>query len=75
MPLWMLKCPHCKREFLHSQIELASIEEAYRDPFKVLARPVFGSEGERRICPGCNKGSVFQRHHLLYRDETDDFDF
>ena len=37
----MLKCPHCKRDFLHSKIERASIEEAYRDPFKVLIRPVF----------------------------------
>jgi hypothetical protein len=75
MPYWMLKCPGCKREFLHSTIELAAIEEAYRDPFKILPRPVFKSEGERRICPGCKEESVFQRHHLLYRDETDDFEF
>jgi hypothetical protein len=75
MPFWMLKCPHCRRAFLHSKIELASIEEAHRDPFKVLPRPIFASEGERRVCPGCNKEFVFQSHHLLYRDETADFDF
>jgi hypothetical protein len=75
MPYWMLKCPRCTRDFLHSKIELAAIEEAYRDPFKILPRPVFASEGERRICPGCKEEFVFQRHHLLYRDETGDFDF
>jgi hypothetical protein len=68
MPYWM-------RDFLHSKIDRAAIEEAYRDPFKILPRPVFPSEGERRVCPGCNEESVFQRHHLLYRDETADFDF
>jgi hypothetical protein len=75
MPYWMLKCPNCKRDFLHSKIERASIEEAYRDLFKVLPRPVFANEGERRTCPSSKEESVFQRHLLLYRDETGDFNF
>jgi ribosomal protein L37AE/L43A len=75
MPYWMLRCPNCARNFVHSKIELAAIEEAHRDPFRVVQRPVFAQMTEKHTCPGCNRESVFQRLHLFYRDQTSDFDF
>jgi hypothetical protein len=72
MPYWMLKCPNCNRDFVHTKIELAVIEEAHRDPFRVLPRPTFAQEAERHTCPGCKQESVFQPSHLFYRDDTSD---
>jgi hypothetical protein len=75
MPYWMLKCPKCSRDFVHTKIELAVIEEAHRDPYRVLPRPMFAQETENRTCPGCKQESVFQRHHMFYCDDTSDFPF
>ena len=74
MPYWMLKCPKCSRAFVHTKIELAVIEEAQRDPFRILPRPTFAQEVENHTCPGCKTESVFQRQQLFYRDDTAYFD-
>jgi phage FluMu protein Com len=75
MPYWMLKCPECSRDFVHTKIEVTVIEEARRDPFQILPRPTFAQGGENHACPGCKTESVFQRQQLFYRDDTPDFDF
>ena len=75
MPRWMLKCPKCSRDFVHTKIELAAIEEARRDAFRILPKPPFALEGEKQTCPECKTESVFQRHHLFYREDTPNFDF
>jgi hypothetical protein len=72
MLFWMLRCPACARNFVHSKIELAAIEEAYRDPFGVLQRPLFARLTENHTCPGCNLESVFHRQHLFYHDDSSD---
>jgi hypothetical protein len=74
MPYWMLKCPKCSRDFVHTKIELAVVEEAHRDPYRVLPRPTFAPDGENHTCPGCKTESVFQRQQLFYRADTTDFD-
>jgi uncharacterized C2H2 Zn-finger protein len=75
MPRWMLKCPKCSHAFAHTKVELAVIEEARRDPFGILPRPTFASDGENHTCPGCKTESVFQRQQLFYREDTPNFDF
>jgi len=72
MPHWMLKCPECGHSFPHTKIEIAAIEEARRDPFRILPKPKFGSGDENHTCPGCKTESVFQRQHLFYRDDSSD---
>ncbi len=75
MPRWMLKCPKCNHNFTHTKIERAIIEEASRDPFGIVPKPPFVQDGEKHTCPGCKDESVFQRHHLFYREDTSDFVF
>ena len=75
MPRWMLKCPKCSHDFTYTKIELSVIEEAWRDPFRVLPKPTFATGGENHICPGCKIESVFQRQQLFYREDTSDFVF
>jgi hypothetical protein len=75
MPRWMLKCPKCNRSFTHTKIELFLIAEARRDPFGVLPRPTFTSEGENHTCPSCKTESLFQRQQLFYREGLPDFVF
>jgi hypothetical protein len=75
MPRWMLRCPKCSQSFTHTKIELAVIEEARRDPFGILPRPMFTFGGENHTCRRCKAESVFQRQQLFYRDDTPNFDF
>jgi uncharacterized C2H2 Zn-finger protein len=75
MPRWMLKCPKCSHSFIHTKVEDAIIEEARRDPFGILPRPMFASDGENHTCPDCKTESVFQRQQLFYREDTPNFDF
>ena len=75
MPRWMLQCPNCMHSFTHSKIDPAIVEEAFRDPFRILPRPTFASDGEKHPCPHCKGESIFQRHDLYYRDDASDFDF
>jgi hypothetical protein len=41
------------------------VEESYRDPFKVVARPKF-TDGESIQCPNCKAASVYQSFDLIY---------
>jgi ribosomal protein S27AE len=75
MPRWMLKCPKCSHNFIHTRIESAVIEAARRDPYGILPRLSFAQNGEKQTCPNCNEESVFQRHQLFYREDTSDFAF
>jgi hypothetical protein len=42
------------------------VEESYRDPFKVVARPKF-PDGEKR--PNCKVESVYEALELIYDAE------
>ena len=75
MPRWMLRCPKCHESFPHAAIDRAIVEQAFRDPFRVIPKPAFDQQGHRQICPGCKTESVFQQHQLFYRDDTADFNF
>jgi hypothetical protein len=70
MPRWMLRCPNCSHKFPHSAIDAKMVEQAFRDPFRVLPRPEFSAEGERRACPSCKKESVFRPFQLFYSDDS-----
>jgi hypothetical protein len=71
MPRWMLSCPQCSHKFPHSEIDVHMIEKAFRDPFRVVPRPEFAPEGERRICPNCKTHSVFRPFELFYSEDKD----
>jgi predicted Zn-ribbon and HTH transcriptional regulator len=65
----MLRCPKCSFKFPHSKIASEILEQAHRDPFRVVPRPTFVSEGEKKRCPNCKKQSVFRPFELFYIDD------
>jgi hypothetical protein len=67
MTSWVVTCPECSHTFTHTVIEAALLEQAYRDPFKILPRPQILGADERRTCPKCKKESLYVRSHLFYR--------
>ena len=69
MPSWMLRCPKCSFKFPHSKIASEALEQAQRDPFRVVQRPPMPSEGESRTCPSCKRDSVFRPFELFYIDD------
>jgi hypothetical protein len=71
MPRWMLTCPKCSNKFPHSEIDSEMIEQAFRDPYRILPRPEFAPEGEKRSCPSCKTVSVFRPFQLLYSEDKD----
>jgi hypothetical protein len=63
VPSWVVICPHCRREFPHTEINQAALEEASRDPYRVLPRPSAG----KRTCPHCKRESAFLPNDLRFR--------
>src|SRR5579862_8744093 len=66
MASWVVKCPECAHTFAHTAIEASLIEQALRDPFRIIPRPQIQAD-EKRACPQCKKESVYIRSQLLYR--------
>jgi hypothetical protein len=66
MPRWAVTCRNCRREFTYTEIVPNAINEVYRDPFKVLPKPV----GGKRTCPHCKTESVFETGDLFYREDA-----
>jgi len=67
MTSWVVTCPECSHTFTHTVIGAALLEQAHRDPFKILPRPQILRADEGRICPKCKKESLYVRSQLLYR--------
>jgi hypothetical protein len=65
---WTLICPNCAYRFTHSNVEPRAVEESYRDPFRVVARPKF-PDGETLTCPNCKGESVYEAFELIYDAE------
>jgi hypothetical protein len=67
MDYWVLTCPSCQQEFVHSEVaERDSIFDSFGGPHK----PDMDPEGTEMICPHCRSSSVFKRHELRYRREN-----
>ena len=66
MPSWVVTCPDCSHTFTHTPIEAKLMEQAHRDPFRIVPRPQIQAD-EKRACPGCKKESVYTRSQLFYR--------
>jgi RNA polymerase subunit RPABC4/transcription elongation factor Spt4 len=62
-------CPKCGRDFTYTQIDTAIVEQALRDPFRILQRPTFAVGGETQTCPVCKSESVYQRYNLFYLED------
>jgi hypothetical protein len=65
MPHWILHCPLCKTEFIHSEIAM-NLEMA---ELCFPRKPIVPGEGLRLECPNCRNSSVFNRDHLVYSRE------
>ena len=67
MASWVVTCPSCRQEFVHSEIaESDSVFDSFGGPRK----PDVGPEGAEMTCPSCRTSSVFKRHQLRYRREN-----
>lgn len=68
VPYWVLVCPECNREFVHTEIQNDAMT-ATRDPLGWLAeKPPFPEGGLLVSCPNCKNASIYQRYQLVYRD-------
>jgi len=64
MPGWIVYCPKCSFEILHSEIS----KDERVDPWLSTApKPEFPNGGQNLECPTCKIQTVFQRHQLIYR--------
>jgi hypothetical protein len=60
MAHWVLLCPKCKVDFIHSAVESDAIAW-------LGAKPEFSDGGALLECPNCKESSVFAREQLRYR--------
>jgi hypothetical protein len=60
--------PELQLQIHSSNIEPTTIEQSYRDPFRIVARPKF-PDGERIACPNCKVESEYQEYQLIYSGE------
>jgi hypothetical protein len=67
MPRWVVRCPECKEIFTHTLIETALIEEAMRDPFRVIRRP---TDRTVRACIHCGTESVSEPREMFYMPDA-----
>ena len=65
MPSWSVICPECKSEFIYSNIDSATMDRSFSDPFRIIPKPA----GEKRVCPNCKTASTFAVNQMFYRDE------
>ncbi len=63
MPNWMLDCPECKKDFVHSKVMFAA---GHQHPWDREPKPEFADGGVRLECPNCKAVSLYQRHQLTY---------
>ena len=71
MPRWVLTCPECDEDFSHSEITIPQRIREF-DPFTgVVTKPEFPVGGLKATCPACKKSSVYQRHELVYRVDSE----
>jgi hypothetical protein len=61
MPNWMLSCPKCNRQFVHSAIDAKTLESSFFSP-----KPNFPTSGSELTCPNCQHKTIYQRVELTY---------
>jgi len=69
MARWVVTCPECDTTFTYCVIERAILEQAYRDPYRVVPRPTLPDRGDNRTCPNCKIESAYLPFHLFYRQD------
>jgi hypothetical protein len=63
MPYWVLDCPQCHKEFVHSEIDG---EKKHHGLWALPSKPEFPEGGAKLDCPNCKQASLFQRFQLRY---------
>lgn len=69
MARWLVTCSECDQTFTYCLIEQAILEQAYRDPYRVVPRPTLPERGDKRTCPHCKIESTYLPFHLFYRED------
>ena len=71
MPHWILNCPKCKQDFIHSEVAAES-RRPLHEPFDwgIDEKPNFPDAGIKLKCPNCKRTSVYKRHQLIYRENS-----
>ena len=68
MPYWVLNCPHCRKDFNHSEIDGG---KKHFGLCALPAKPEFPEGGSWLECLNCKQTSLFQRFQLTYsRDRS-----
>ena len=62
MSYWVLGCPLCRMDFIHSEID----GEEERELWALPSKPEFPEGGSSLACPNCKQTSLFQRFQLRY---------
>ena len=65
MSSWSVICAECKSQVIYSNIDSATMERCFSDPFRIIPKPA----GEKRICPNCKAESTFAATQMFYREE------
>ena len=64
MAHWVLHCPQCVKEIIHSEVS----DQGPIDPFlSRTPKPEFPKGGLKLECPHCHCVCLFQRHQLTIR--------
>jgi hypothetical protein len=63
MPYWVLHCPHCRKDFVHSEIDG---EKEHHGLWALPSKPEFPEGGSWLECLNCNQTSLFQRFQPVY---------
>jgi hypothetical protein len=60
--------PHLHQRFLHSQVDETSVEESYRDPYRITGGLKF-TDGEKVSCPNCKVESRYEKYRLIFAQQ------
>jgi hypothetical protein len=70
MPHWILKCPQCKKDFIHSEIDMEKQKYAL---WALPSKPEFPEGGSWLECANCKRTSLFQQSQLMFARSLSEF--
>lgn len=68
-PRWVVHCPECGHEVLHTSVTEFARGTGSRDPFASPPKPKIPEDGVQLDCPNCSKPSTYRSFDLRYRKD------